>query len=114
MRFLHTMLRVRDLDKAMAFYQGLLGLEEVENALVAYARAWEQRRALEVAARASGTSVDLADELHRRGLASFLDVLEAQRTAYAVQRDLVQSEAQVSIQAVALYKGLGGGWDTGD
>ena len=29
MRFLHTMLRVRDLDKAMAFYQGLLGLEEV-------------------------------------------------------------------------------------
>jgi lactoylglutathione lyase len=29
MRFLHTMLRVRDLDAAMAFYQGLLGLEEV-------------------------------------------------------------------------------------
>jgi len=29
MRFLHTMLRVRDLDKALAFYQGLLGLEEV-------------------------------------------------------------------------------------
>jgi lactoylglutathione lyase len=29
MRFLHTMLRVRDLDKALTFYQGLLGLEEV-------------------------------------------------------------------------------------
>ena len=29
MRFLHTMLRVRDLDAALAFYQGLLGLEEV-------------------------------------------------------------------------------------
>jgi lactoylglutathione lyase len=29
MRFLHTMLRVRDLDKAMAFYQDLLGLEEL-------------------------------------------------------------------------------------
>jgi lactoylglutathione lyase len=29
MRFLHTMLRVRDLDKALAFYRDLLGLEEV-------------------------------------------------------------------------------------
>jgi lactoylglutathione lyase len=29
MRFLHTMLRVRDLDAAMAFYCGLLGLEEI-------------------------------------------------------------------------------------
>jgi lactoylglutathione lyase len=29
MRFLHTMLRVRDLDKAMHFYCNLLGLEEV-------------------------------------------------------------------------------------
>ena len=29
MRILHTMLRVRDLDKAMHFYCNLLGLEEV-------------------------------------------------------------------------------------
>ena len=29
MRFLHTMLRVRDLDKALHFYCNLLGLEEV-------------------------------------------------------------------------------------
>ena len=29
MRFLHTMLRVRDLDAALAFYVGLLGLQEV-------------------------------------------------------------------------------------
>ena len=29
MRFLHTMLRVRDLDKALVFYRELLGLEEV-------------------------------------------------------------------------------------
>ena len=29
MRFLHTMLRVRDLDKALKFYRDLLGLEEV-------------------------------------------------------------------------------------
>lgn len=29
MRFLHTMLRVRNLDAALAFYVGLLGLKEV-------------------------------------------------------------------------------------
>lgn len=34
MRFAHTMLRVRDLDRALAFYTGFLGLTEVRRSKI--------------------------------------------------------------------------------
>ena len=34
-RFLHTMLRVRDLDRSVAFYTGLLGMKELRRNEVA-------------------------------------------------------------------------------
>lgn len=89
----------------------LLALEEVENALVAFHREQDRRRALEEAVAADRRAVELADDLYRKGLASFLDALEAQRTLYAAQADLAQSEATVTLNLVALYKALGGGWD---
>ena len=37
-RFLHTMLRVRDLDRSVAFYTGLLGMKELRRSEVAAGR----------------------------------------------------------------------------
>ena len=37
-RFLHTMLRVRDLDRSVAFYTGLLGMKELRRNEVAAGR----------------------------------------------------------------------------
>lgn len=101
-------------EQALISYERtfLLALEEVENALQAYAREWERRKSLEAAVVASGTSVELAGDLYRKGLADFLDVLAAERDLYEAQRQLATSEAAVSIHAVALYKGLAGGWET--
>lgn len=100
-------------EQALISYERtfLLALEEVENALHAYAREWERRKSLESAVVASGTSVELAGDLYSKGLADFLDVLAAERDLYEAQRELAASEAAVSIRAVALYKGLAGGWD---
>ena len=42
----------------------------------------------------------------------FLDVLQTQQTLYQTQRDLVDSEVKLSTDLVALYKALGGGWQT--
>ncbi len=42
----------------------------------------------------------------------FLSVLDAQRSLYVSQDALVQSERQISEHLVALYKALGGGWET--
>ena len=57
-------------------------------------------------------AVELADDLYRKGLTSFIDVLDAQRALYLAQAELARSQAQVTLQLVALYKALGGGWQS--
>jgi multidrug efflux system outer membrane protein len=89
----------------------LTSLEEVENTLVAYSREQVRRDKLAEAVEANRQAVALANELYTRGLGDFLNVLESQRSLFASQSDLVQSEATVSANAVALYKALGGGWE---
>jgi outer membrane protein TolC len=68
-----------------------------------------RRDKLAEAVKANRQAVALANELYTRGLSDFLNVLESQRSLFASQIDLVQSEATVSADAVALYKALGGG-----
>jgi outer membrane protein, multidrug efflux system len=47
-----------------------------------------------------------------RGLGTFLNVLDSERALFSSESDLAQSEATVSTDVVALYKALGGGWET--
>jgi outer membrane protein, multidrug efflux system len=90
----------------------LTSLEDVENALVAYSREQTRRNRLAEAVAANRRAVELANELYTRGLGDFLNVLESQRSLFSSQSDLVQSEATVSSNVVALYKALGGGWQS--
>jgi NodT family efflux transporter outer membrane factor (OMF) lipoprotein len=100
------------LQEAAARYDGamLTALEEVENALSAYAREEERSDKLAAAADAARTATDLARELYTRGLSDFLAVLDAQRAQYAAEDALAQSRTAIVTDAVALYKSLGGGW----
>lgn len=102
-------------EQALAAYEKsvLLALEDVENALVAYLREGDRRRSLEEAVAANRRSVALADDLYRKGLTSFIDVLDAQRALYLTEADLARSQADVTLDLVALYKALGGGWESG-
>ncbi|HYF01700.1 MAG TPA: TolC family protein, partial [Planctomycetota bacterium] len=91
----------------------LRALEDVENALVAYAQEGARRGHFERAVAANRRAVELADDLQRQGLAGFLDVLDARRSLYAAEAELARSEADVVLALVALYKALGGGWEAG-
>jgi outer membrane protein TolC len=55
--------------------------------------------------------VTLTNELYMRGLIDFLNVLDSQRSLYISQFQLVQSQQNVTLNLVALYKALGGGWE---
>ena len=100
------------LQEAQARYEGVMltALEEVEDALSAYAREEERGEKLRAAADSARTAVDLARELYTRGLSDFLSVLDAQRAQYATEDSLAQSQTAVVTNVVALYKALGGGW----
>ncbi len=47
-----------------------------------------------------------------KGFISFIDVLDAQRQLSQVQAQFVQAQTQVETDLVALYKALGGGWQS--
>jgi outer membrane protein, multidrug efflux system len=100
-------------EAALAGYeQTILGaLEETENALVAYGNEQNRRGRLAEAVDASRLALQLSRELYVRGLADFLTVLDNQRSVYAAEDQLVQSDRTVAVSLIALYKALGGGWD---
>jgi NodT family efflux transporter outer membrane factor (OMF) lipoprotein len=101
-------------QQSLAIYDKtvLTSLEDVENALVAYAKAQVRRRALQDAVNASRSAVEIPSELYKNGLTSFLNVVDAERSLYQAEDELVQSERTVTVNLVTLYKALGGGWQT--
>lgn len=100
-------------EQALIHYEAviLLALEEVENALTAYAQEQVRRGALENAARSAQRAVDIAQNQYQAGLIDFLTVLEAQRSLLSLQDQLARSRQAVTTHLVRLYKALGGGWN---
>ena len=64
------------------------------------------------AVEADRRAVAMANDLYRNGLSTFLNVLDSERALFSSQSDLAQSKATVSTDVVALYKALGGGWES--
>jgi NodT family efflux transporter outer membrane factor (OMF) lipoprotein len=98
---------LRQYEKTM-----LTALQDVENALVNYAKEQQRYRSLEEAVAANRRAMAMSNELYIRGLADFLNVLEAQRSLYFSEAELAVSESRMAANLVALYKALGGGWET--
>ncbi|MDP3905090.1 MAG: TolC family protein, partial [Methylococcaceae bacterium] len=99
-------------DEALLAYRSavLTAFKEVEDALVSYSQQQNKNKSLQQSVTASQLAVTLSKERYGKGLTSFLDVLLAERTLFQAQRELVESDAGISTQLVALYKALGGGW----
>jgi NodT family efflux transporter outer membrane factor (OMF) lipoprotein len=101
-------------EEALAKYEAtvLTALEEVENALVAYAQEQERNRALKESADAAGQAAELADMQYAAGLISFSEVLDARRSLFSYQYQLTLSAGTMIANLVRLYKAMGGGWTT--
>ncbi|MFM0206532.1 efflux transporter outer membrane subunit [Paraburkholderia sediminicola] len=99
-------------DQAAAAYQRtVLGaLRDVETALVSYAQSQVRHERLAAEVTADREAVAIATRLYRQGLNDFLSVLDAERSLYAADDKLAQSERDTALDRVALYKALGGGW----
>ena len=97
---------LREYEKAM-----LVAVEEVENALSAQIRERRRQADLGASVDANRRSLDLATDRYTGGVESFLSVLDAQRSLYAAQDLLAQSETIAAVRLIALYKALGGGWE---
>jgi outer membrane protein, multidrug efflux system len=101
-----------DGDAQLAQYQQsvLLALEDVENALVSYARSQDRDVHLQLAANDSKRAADLAGVRFQNGATGLLDLLDAQRVQLQTEDAYAESHSNSALSAVLLYKSLAGGW----
>jgi len=99
-------------EQALIDYEAaVLGaLEDVENAIVAYADEQLRRESLRDATDAAQRAAKLASDQYASGLIDFQVVLVAQRSLLSLQDQLAVSEGDVTANLISLYKALGGGW----
>jgi outer membrane protein, multidrug efflux system len=97
---------------AVAQYEKAIqvAFREVADALAGRATLVDQVRAQQAQATAEAERFRLADLRYRNGVASYLDVLDAQRALFGTQQALMQGQLAVQQNQVALYRALGGGW----
>lgn len=100
-------------DRAQIFYEKtvLTALVETENALVAFSREQQTRQSLKTAVIAGQRALSISKTQYVLGFVDFLNVLQIELALYQSQDQLVQSEQRLSLDMVALFKALGGGWE---
>jgi NodT family efflux transporter outer membrane factor (OMF) lipoprotein len=112
---IHNNIRVqREItQQAATSYQStvLTALREVDDALVSYRTEQVRRAALADAVDASRQAEELARQQYEKGVVDFLTVLDVQRSLLQAEDALAQSDSAISMDLVALYKALGGGWE---
>lgn len=87
---------------------------EVADALVARATLREQLAAQERLVEAQRARFGLAQQRYDNGVASYLEVLDAQRELFTAEQGLVQVRQAWLTNAVDLYRALGGGFTAED
>lgn len=101
-------------QQALANYEQtvLSAFEDVEDALSAFAKEQTRYLSLRNSVSAQQAALNLARDLYQNGLTDFIRVLDSERSLYQAEDALVQSQAAISDNLVALYKALGGGWQS--
>jgi multidrug efflux system outer membrane protein len=99
-------------DIAIAQYEKAIqtAFREVADALATRATLVDQLRASQAQANAEAARFKLSDLRYQSGIASYLDLLDAQRSLFSAQQAVVQTRLAQLQSQVTLYKTLGGGW----
>jgi outer membrane protein, multidrug efflux system len=95
----------------IAYEQAIqLAFRDVSDALIAYQKYYEVRKAQENTVQDLSESVDTSLKRYRGGITTYLEVLDNQRSLFSAQLTLAQDRGNEFQSVVQLYKALGGGW----
>ena len=100
----------RDINVAQYERAIQAAFREVADALVQRDNLGDQLAAQQSLVDATADAFRLSDARFKRGVDSYLDVLDAQRSLYSAQQALITTRLSRVSNAVTLYKALGGGW----
>lgn len=87
---------------------------EVEDGLGNVGADAERDQALDAAIAANRDALNRATDQYRAGLASYIDVLDSERSLNSNADQQLQARQQHVRDLVAVYKALGGGWQAGE
>jgi multidrug efflux system outer membrane protein len=90
----------------------LAALADTSTALVTIDKLREVRASLEASVKARVVSVELAKVRFRNGVASYLDVVQAEQNLFPAEIELAQTIGLQFVALAQLYRALGGGWQT--
>lgn len=91
----------------------LVAVQEVEDSLLAHAQERQRAAALGMALAQRQRSLQHAQRLQREGQIDLLTLLDVQRSVLASELALSASRLQLQLDAVQLFKALGGGFQMG-
>lgn len=99
---------------ALAFYEQAIqnAFREVEDALVSITKLREELASEEANVKVEQRRLELSQLRYDEGIASFSDVLDAQRFQFSAELTAVQTRNNLLAAVAQLYKALGGGWTT--
>jgi multidrug efflux system outer membrane protein len=97
-------------DEALASYDEIVlrALEETENSFSNYHAQQQRLIKLNAQAQESKRAADIARLRYREGVIDFLSLLDAERTQLQAEDAVAESERDVYVAVIALYKALGG------
>ncbi|ASM52116.1 outer membrane protein [Pseudoalteromonas espejiana DSM 9414] len=103
-----------DQEIAVATYQQKIqtAFRETADALADREGYKEQLSALDMLISSRQITYDLSKMRYEKGADSYLQVLDAQRTWYSAQQQLITGQQAYLASQINLYKALGGGWNT--
>ncbi len=100
-------------DETVANYRQavLKAVQEVEDGLAGLRFLGEQAKAQDRAVKAAANAEDISDQRYKGGLVSYLEAVDAQRTALQARRAGIQIWGEQAVTTIRLIKAVGGGWE---
>lgn len=89
----------------------LLALRETADSLVSFDKRQEQFNRLSQSVQSAKESVRIARDQYANGTIGYLSLLDAQRSLLKAQDAMAESQGEVTLSMIALYKAIGGGWE---
>lgn len=109
---------IAEAEQRQALYEYELAVlqafRDVEDALIDWRKRGEQRVSQRQRVSAERKVLELAELRYRGGVATYLEVLDAQRSLFSAELDEVETIGNHLVALIRLYKALGGGWPAYD
>jgi outer membrane protein, multidrug efflux system len=100
-------------EAALGYRETVLeAMRDVENGLVALRTDKDKQNQLQQAEQIAANQFTITQNRLHNGLADVLDVSDSEMSLRNAQKDVIQANIQVMTDIIALYKALGGGWES--